>query len=193
LTSSGTLYGTTTFGGESGKGATFAVTSSTSGYSERLLYSFNGGKKDVANPEGGVISDSQGNLFGTGQSSGTKNRGGVFKLSAVGAAYKESLLYSFKGGKSDGFGPITALTEDGAGNLYGTTPDGGTYSGGIAFELSPPSSGKKYIETILVMFDTKSGGGVPKGGLLLGAGNVLYGTALEGGTDGVGVAFKVTI
>ena len=74
----GELYGTTSVGGKHGAGTVFKISQSGA---EQVLYSFTGGA-DGAYPEGNVILDSVGNLYGSTQQGGTRSTGVVFKLKA---------------------------------------------------------------------------------------------------------------
>ena len=92
---------------------------------------------DGAYPHVGRIADRAGNLYGTTQSGGASKFGSgtVFKLSPSGT---ETVLYSFTGG-SDGANPEAGLIADRAGNLYGTTMDGGaSYSGASSSRRAGP-------------------------------------------------------
>ena len=91
-----------------------------------MLYSFTG-TKDGQNPQGGLIIDSAGNLYGVTSLI-------VFKLSPKG---KLTVLHTFAGGPNDGASPQGGLIMDSAGNLYGTTSGGGTSFNGTVFELMP--------------------------------------------------------
>jgi len=99
--------------------------------------------RDGANPNGGLISDSAGNLYGVTEYGGTYNYGTVYKLTPqTGGGYSETALYNFTG-QSDGGLPTGRLVFDSAGNLYGGTYYGGTpdceYNSGcgVLYELSP--------------------------------------------------------
>jgi uncharacterized repeat protein (TIGR03803 family) len=131
----GNLYSTTGAGGTFDYGTVFKLSSNTSGgYDESVLYSFTGGN-DGAGPWGGLITDSAGNLFGTTFAGGAHNQGVVFKLSpAAGGGYTESVLYSFTGG-NDGGNPEAGLIFDSAGNLCGTTANGGNSNNGVVFKI----------------------------------------------------------
>jgi uncharacterized repeat protein (TIGR03803 family) len=151
---------------------------------ESVLYAFQGGS-DGAGPESNPIMDGNGNLFGTTFDGGASNRGTVFKLAADGM---ENVLYAFTYG-SDGFFPTAGLVEDGAGNLYGTTSDGGVKCGGggcgTVFKLTPEGT-----EEVLYSFK-KARGDHPYAGLLLDSDGTLYGTAPNGGKYKDGVVFKL--
>ena len=139
----GNLYGTTEFGGGSigcrstignGCGTVFKLTPSGT---ETVLYSFTGGG-DGAEPFAGLIADAAGNFYGTTSQGGASNDGTVFKLTPSGT---ETVLHSFTDGSDGGF-PLAGLITDAAGNLYGTTSQGGGGSGcgdsgcGTVFEIA---------------------------------------------------------
>jgi uncharacterized repeat protein (TIGR03803 family) len=121
----GNLYGTTPIGGIYGgacgsKGCGIVFKIEPSG-TETVLYSFSGGS-DGANPQyATLICDTKGNLYGTASAGGDSNLGVVFKLNKKG---KETVLYSFMGG-ADGASPYSGVIRDQAGNLYGSTLQGG--------------------------------------------------------------------
>ena len=129
----GNLYGTSTEGGDLncappyGCGTVFKLTKAGK---LTVLHSFTG-KADGAGPDGSLIRDAAGNLYGA--SSGGNGR--VFKLTKAG---KLTVLYSFTGGV-DGAGPNGGLIRDVAGNLYGTTAYGGdpACNCGVVFKVEP--------------------------------------------------------
>jgi len=186
---SGNLYGTTTFGGgtgcsfNAGCGTVFKLTPTKTGYAESVLYGFAGGN-DGDGPQGGVIMDHSGALYGTTErGGGSADNGTVFKLTPGKSGYTEQVLYRFAGG-SDGSSPLGGLVADPSGVLYGTTLIGGgalRCSGGcgIVFELVPSGSG--YRERILHRFTSGSDGATPADSLLIDAQGALYGTAATGG------------
>ena len=118
--SHGALYGTTIHGGipSGGYGTVFKLTPSGSGYSESVLYAFQGGY-DGAYPFAGVIADKRGALYGTTYTGGPSGGGSVYKLTHSHSGYTKTILYGFMGG-SDGATPQGTLYMDGAGNLFGT-------------------------------------------------------------------------
>jgi uncharacterized repeat protein (TIGR03803 family) len=129
VTRAANLYGTSYFGGPSNAGVVYKV--DVANKHETVLYSFAGA--NGANPEGGVISDSAGNLYGTTVNGGASSAGVVYKLDTIG---QETLLYSFKGG-TDGANPLAGLILNSAGNLYGTASNGGNSLTGVVFALDP--------------------------------------------------------
>ncbi len=201
----GNLYGSTNAGGASGNcsggcGTVFKL--DTSG-NETVLYSFKGGNDGATPGFGSLIRDEAGNLYGTTADGGSGGGcsfsfgcGTVFKLDPAG---NETVLYSFKGG-SDGESPVAGLIMDVAGNLYGTTQDGGSGSGcsfgcGTVFKLDPAGN-----FTVLHSFTGGSDGTQPLAALIFDQAGNLYGTTEEGGSgtctvingvSGCGTVFKL--
>jgi uncharacterized repeat protein (TIGR03803 family) len=113
----------------------------------KTLFPFKNNNEDGANPFAGVISDQAGNLYGTTEDGGANGSGTVFKLTSnEGGAWTESVLYSFCSLPkcSDGAYPFSKLIFDRAGNLYGTTTEGGNSNElcpnrmcGTVFKLGP--------------------------------------------------------
>jgi len=178
------LYGVTFAGGASGNGTVFQLTPSKGVWTETVLYNFAGGS-DGANPEGGVIFDQAGDIYGTTYAGGSPGYGTVYKLTHSVSGWTENVIYAFGSG-SDGANPVAFLIIDKTGNLYGTTS--GSFSGlpagyGTVFRLSAAKSG--WRETVLHSFTGGVDGGNPFDSLLLLGGN-LYGTARDGGSSGFG-------
>ena|SRR6202050_5595054 len=137
---SGNLYGTTRIGGAHNYGAVFELAPKADGtWAEKVVHSFTFG--DGSNPEGSLIFDSLGNLYGTTFEGGAHNNAGVvFELSPKTGV--EEVLHSFDPRNHlDGAGPTAGLIFDASGNLYGTTSEGGTgtckYGCGTVFEITP--------------------------------------------------------
>jgi len=158
-------------------------------------------EKDGCDPLAGLVMDASGALYGTtymGGPSGGDNKGIVYRLSKTAAGkWKYKILYSFLG-LPDGQHPRCRLTFDKAGNLYGTTESGGTFTAGTAFELSPTASGF-WLETVIFDFAVNSRGALPKAGAVFDAAGNLYGTTGSGGNTGgacgslgCGVVYEIT-
>ena len=179
----GNLYGTTSFGGTFGVGAIYKLTPSGSGWTESILYNFQG-TDDGQNPVGGVILDQAGNLYGTTFDGGTNGGGTVYELSPSGTF---NVLYSFVGGYG---GPYNKLTFDAQGNLYGFTNAEGLYGFGSIFKLSPGTSG--WTLTDLHDFTNGTDGGLPYGSVAVDTNGNVFGTAVTGGSDNQGVLFEIT-
>ncbi|HLY01297.1 MAG TPA: choice-of-anchor tandem repeat GloVer-containing protein [Candidatus Cybelea sp.] len=176
----GAIYGITGGGGYvacyHGCGTVFKLTPSGSAYKERILYKFTGGA-DGESPDGGLIMDGAGTLYGTtlGGSSGCPpGCGTIYALTPTKSGYVHNVLYSFKGG-SDGYGSYGGLSIDSSGALYGTTAEGGAHNAGTAYKLTPTKSG--YEKSTLFSFSPRHDA-EPLASLLLGKRGVLYGTAL---------------
>ena len=158
---------------------------------ERVLYSFQGGT-DGFRPDGPLVLDPAGNLYGTTVYGGADGWGTVFELSPDGqGGWSETILYSFTGG-ADGQQPATALTLDSHGNLFGTTPGPSSCSRycGSVFELSPGGSGWTF--TLLHAFRGKKDGGEVAGGLTMDTAGDLFGTTIGGGSKGYGTVFQLS-
>lgn len=180
MDSAGNIYGTTKTGGTSGRGSVFEISPSGT---ETLLYSF-GGAADGAYPLAGLVMDSAGNLYGTTYEGGSNNQGTAFKISAAGT---ETVLYSFAGGTTDGANPQASLIMDSSGNLYGTTYNGGVYSEGVVFKISPTGT-----ETVLYPFGFASPDGAnPQAGLVMDSAGNLFGTTYSGGSYQFGTVFEI--
>ena len=132
-------------------GVTFFVAALPAGaQAEAVLHSFNPGTRDGLNPQGSLIFDNFGNLYGTTYGGGvngcfgsTFNCGTVFELSPTsGDGWAEKILHNFGRGQ-DGSSPSAGLVFDASGNLYGATDLGGAYGYGIVFELSPSKDGSR--------------------------------------------------
>jgi uncharacterized repeat protein (TIGR03803 family) len=188
---SGNAYGTTVTGGSYGCGTVFQLKPVGSGWQQHTLWAFTC-LADGKNPYGGVILDAAGDLYGTtvaGGSGGTcagDGCGTVFKLTQSRGNWSENVLYNFTGG-NDGFGPGSGVVSDDAGNLYGTTPDGGLYSMGVVYELS-----RNGTFTVIHAFTGGADGGVGSLGSLLYNAGKFYGVSEIGGTAGAGTAFQLT-
>ncbi len=176
MDSAGNLYGAAYQGGIAGagvnqRGAGVVFKIDTAGR-YTVLYSFTGGA-DGSGPFAGVIVDAAGTLYGTTYYGGLEpgSYGVVYKLSLLG---QETVLYSFKG-PPDGANPYAGVTADAAGNLYGTTYNGGGYALGVVYKLSAAGQ-----ETVLFSFgSTRGSGNHPTGGVILDSAGDIFGGAAE--------------
>jgi uncharacterized repeat protein (TIGR03803 family) len=138
LDRAGNLYGTTYFGGSSGRGTVFTMKTNGTGF--RLLHSFAGGPADEYGPLAALILDAAGNLYGTTYFGGSSGNGTVFTMKTDGTGF--TVLHPFPASPSNGGSPQAPLILDGAGNLYGTTHFGGSSGRGTVFTLpvAPPAA-----------------------------------------------------
>jgi uncharacterized repeat protein (TIGR03803 family) len=157
--------------------------------SEVVIYSFPRTARPIVtgcNPQGTLVADSAGNLYGTTPKCGAFESGIVFELVRPvppSTEWTETVLYSFTGG-SDGQYPYAGLTFDAAGNLYGTTNEGGTSGLGTVFELTPPTAGGgQWTESVLYSFlGGPADGASPKSdGVAFDHSGNLYGVTTAGG------------
>ncbi len=191
----GNLYGSTSAGGYpscGGDGCGVVFELDTTG-KETVLYQFLGGN-DGADPNGDLVRDTAGNLYGTAYWGPYGGGGVAFQVDRNG---NEAVLHQFDG-LPDGESPVAGVLRDGKGNLYGTNSAGGggaCWGGcGTVFKLS--KTGK---ETILYRFLASPDGAFPYAGLVPGATGNFYGTTYNGGdqacTDmgpGCGTVFEVS-
>jgi uncharacterized repeat protein (TIGR03803 family) len=193
----GNLYGTTVAGGTfQQNGTVYKLSASGSGWTENVLYSFQGtGLTGGANPNGGLIADQFGNLYAATTNDGGMWHGGgaVSELTPSGSQLTFNLVYDFGGSGCCQCGSWRTLAMDHAGNLYGTTLCGGVYRRGSVFELMPSVGGWTYAS--LHDFTGGRDGAYPISNLVFDAMGNLYGTASAGAAGscigGCGVVFEI--
>jgi uncharacterized repeat protein (TIGR03803 family) len=185
----GGLIGTTLAGGLQNAGTVFSLTppfricrSVVCPWTETLPGDF--GALFLQPSYGEVAFDHAGNIYGTVAFGGQENYGAVYELSRSGSGWVEAILYSF--GDPDAMYPAHNVILDSAGNLYGTTDEGGAYSLGTVFELEHSGSG--WSKKILASFGQPGSGigGYAVAGLIMDAAGNLY-----GGTTGDGAMASV--
>ncbi|MGA8763160.1 MAG: choice-of-anchor tandem repeat GloVer-containing protein, partial [Candidatus Sulfotelmatobacter sp.] len=201
MDAAGNLYGAASVGGDGTSqdlGIIYELSPPSGGsgaWTFTNLFLFSNTSADGGSPMGTLIFDHAGNLYGTTSSGGASNDGAVFKLSppsAPGGTWTETVLHSFSG--ADGWFPVAGLYLDGAGNLYGTTVQGGNMTAcggsgcGVVFKLSPGSGGT-WTEMLLHRF-ARTDGSQPYGSLTFYHGN-FYGTTFTG-SNFAGTVFELT-
>jgi uncharacterized repeat protein (TIGR03803 family) len=198
--STGNLYGTTFYGGNEGTqcaptgcGTVFELVANNGKWTEKVLHTFcsTSSCPSGGGPGGGVIFDASGNLYGTAQYGGLYGFGTVFELSPSNGGWTEKVIHNFNNNGKDGFYPHGGLTLDSAGNLYGTTAQGGANAcGGVdncgtVFELIRSNGG--WTEKVLYNFEGNGKDGYfPAGGVTLDATGNVYGATESGGADSLG-------
>jgi uncharacterized repeat protein (TIGR03803 family) len=211
IDASGSLYGTTLRGGRSGAGTAFELRpTGKTHWAERILQNFCAGS-DIctkgSDPAVTLVSDEQGNLYGTSNDGGedcdgtskVTCGGGVFMLLPMRPA---QMIYHFCQSPNceDGFHPHGELVIDKHGDLYGTTRRGGASTAcgdkrgcGTIFKLN---YGAQWTEQVLHDFCSAGGkectdGEFPVAGLIFGPSGKLYGTSRSGGMYDHGTIFEL--
>jgi uncharacterized repeat protein (TIGR03803 family) len=213
LDSQGNLYATNPGANGAQGGYVFELSPPSGGsglWTQTILYSFTFASLDAFQPQGGVIFDANGNLYGTTESGGVNGEGTVYELTPPSGGtgpWTESVLYSFGSApfSVDGRYPLSGVTFDSSGNLYGTTVNGTAIgneaAGGVIYELSPPSGGSgSWSEVVLLNFYNTSNdndGDGPYAGVTLDPQGNVYGTAIDGGNTtcaggSCGVVFELS-
>jgi uncharacterized repeat protein (TIGR03803 family) len=168
--------------------AGLAANAQTSPY--KVIHQFTGTTGSF--PVGNLVADASGNFYGvTSQDTGETGNcaglgcGNVFKLyQTTSGGWASTNLHKFAGGTKDGSSPQAGLVFDSAGNLYGTTWQGGLYGGGVAFKLVPVSGGGWTYSVIYNFGATYAAGEGPQAGLVIDSAGNLYGSTISGGNTG---------
>jgi uncharacterized repeat protein (TIGR03803 family) len=194
----GSLYGTASVGGTGqfcsvGCGVVFKLQppvtfchSVSCPWTETVLYQF-GGIPDGGFPSGELLFDEAGNLYGT-TALGGRDGGVLYELTPSGNSWTESIVHDFSG--SDGLVPYGGVISDNAGNLYGTTQEGGAHFAGNVFQFTHSGSG--WTGTFLHNFQPPSDGRDPSAGLILDQAGNLYGASTDSGPGGGGTIFELS-
>lgn len=174
------FYGTAFYGGASGYGTVFTMTSNGN---VTTLHSFN--SNDGAYPTGGLFQATGGTLYGTATNAGAFGLGTIFTITPQGSF---RTLHNFHG--TDGFLPNSPLTEANNGRFYGTTYDGPDPGIGSSYKITQKG---KFTTLHVFCLSICSDGGLPYGGLVQGTDGNLYGTNFGGGSDELGTIFMMTL
>jgi len=182
----GNLYGTTVSGGAYNQGTVYKLAPDGT---ETILHSFNPGVNfDGFGPEGSLLLDGAGNLYGTTTGGGMLG-GGLGTLYKIDASGNYSILYSFGQTATDALVPQAGVIMDSNGILYGATTGGGLYGDGTVYTFNTATG----VETVLYSFGATSiDGNQPKWELTMDSFGNLFGTTQLGGTNNLGTVFVVT-
>jgi len=186
LDGQGNLYGTSALGAKCPKncGSVFELSPQGGSWKFTILHTFKGGT-DGQYPDGGLLMDSAGSLYGTTISGGASSRGLAFRLANTNGAWKLKKLYSFSGG-TDGGDPAGTLVFGSDGSIYGLTLYGGAYGQGVLYKVFINVKGN-WKEKVLYSFKGGKSGAHPYG-LSLDSAGKLYGFATN--TPGWGFVFQ---
>jgi uncharacterized repeat protein (TIGR03803 family) len=201
----GTSSGTAGAGESCGTVWELVYNSTTLTYTENTLYTFTGGTVGCT-PQGGVIRDSSGNLYGTTAGGGVPSTicgngcGVVFKLAKTSSGYVESVLHTFVG--ADGQSPMGSIATSNFADfsniqrvhLYGTTQKGGASNLGTTWEITLPVSGSSLSFKSLHSFSGGTTDGATPTGTLYATQNGMsfIGTTQTGGTNNLGTVFQIS-
>lgn len=191
LDKNGNVFGTASTGGNFGCsigcGVVYELVKSNN-WSESVLHTFTGTDGQFPNA---VLLPVGGTLYSTTWYGGSTGNGTVFALTPSGSSWKESVLYSFDG-TTGGSAPAAGVIADTRGNLYGTTYKFDGDNDGVAYELRKRSH-NSWKDRVLYSFTGQGGGEDPYAGLLMPSQRKLYGTTIEGGSNGEGAAFELVL
>jgi hypothetical protein len=201
----GAVYGTTYFGGyncphnsNQGCGTAFVLRPPTVGgvWSETLIHVFQAGK-DGGEPNGDLILNNDGDLYGTAGGGPSGDAGIIFRLRKDKAgAWQKMTLYGFNSNGEFGSDPLGGLTFDSSGNLYGTTYSAARTSG-LGFRLNHGGApGSPWSLSVLYGFKGSPDGAQPAANLVFHDAGKLYSTTQQGGTGsacqvGCGTVFQL--
>lgn len=217
LDSAGDIFVTTTQGGgatacgEGGCGTIVEfIPNGSGGYTGKLLHAFQGGREGQT-PEAGLVLDASGNLYGAALEGGYEQGscktvtgcGLIYQLSPVTGGYKATIIYTFLG-RADGYAPVSTLTLDSSGNLYGTSYGGPAGVGDCGFPCGAiykltHGTGGSWTQSVVYAFTGGAGGDIMQAGVTLNAAGDIFGTTVGGGVEngtnacgnGCGVAYEM--
>src|SRR5260370_14580336 len=187
VSSAGSLYGITLYGGVSNAGAAFKLVRVGTTWTYSVIYSFAAGANGTGRDS--LVLGKAGNLYGTGGAGGQTDDRIVFKLTPKNGTWTESVLHTF-GAPGDGIHPI-AVTLDSAGNLYGATLSDGVSSDGVVYKLTPTPSGP-WTETILYTFPLNNTGPFPDAPLTWNASQTRLFITAVASDQSAGTVYEVT-
>jgi len=184
------LWGTTFEGGASGNGTVFKINTTSNALTTLAEFLLLGPINRGRTPQGELVSDGAGHLWGTTQQGGANGFGTVFKINLATGVQTTVAEFTGNAGTTKGALPVAGLYNDGAGNLWGSTSGGGTGNNGTLFKINTATG----VLTTVIEFTGLTGarkGRVPQAKLISdGAGN-LWGTTQQGGATNNGTIFNI--
>ncbi len=186
----GRLYGAATTGGAHGSGVIFELRPTAVGeWDFNPIYPFKG-QPDGSFPYGALLFVGSNKIYGTTYYGGDNGIGAVYELSQRRLGqWDERVIYSFQNG-TDGNSPISNLVRDAAGNLYGTTSEGGSGSGTV-FKLTPIGGGQ-WTESVVHPFAGPPDGAFAYNGMVVDRSGNFYGATVHGGDNDDGSVYQFT-
>ncbi len=191
--SDGSLYGTTSFGGEGNGGTVFTILPDGTGFSVIHSFQANGVDDNGSNPMAGLIQGQgiDGFLYGTTPLGGAVGGGAgvVFKILPNGTGFSVIHRFQCLSEFDCSYSPVAGLIQLSDGSLYGTTAGSAGDISGTVFKMSPDGTGFNIIHTFRLSADD---GRIPLAGLIQGIDGFLYGTARDSGASEFGgTVFKI--
>jgi len=193
LDSKGNLYGTTYQGGASSQGTVFELANSGGTWKETVLHTFdNIGGDDGSYPEGGLVFDAGGNLYGTAYAGGKFGDGIVFQLKPSGSKWTYKVIHAFPGTNGGQYPYAGVVVDQKNGYLYGVTYYGGViWNVGVIYQLREVSG--VWISSVVYTLLGDTLGQNSYASLAADPAGNLYGTTNTGGNFNLGSVFKLTL
>lgn len=183
------LYGTAMFGGGNSSGIAYKLTRHGSDWTYAVLHHFGG--PEGSDPQAKLLLDNNGSLYGTATAGGTWSGGTLFNLrpspnrcGALQCPWSAAVLHNFAQ-SSDGASP-ESINFDFAGNIIGTTPQGGPVNLGTVFRLTRSQGGWEF--SVLTGF-RGTATGADFGGVVADAEGNVFGA---GSSPYPGTVFEIT-
>jgi uncharacterized repeat protein (TIGR03803 family) len=199
LDAAGNVYGTTVIGGsggpcvEDGCGTVFQIRNNGDGsWTHKVIHDFTGGT-DGFGAGGPVTLDNRGNVYGVTPTGGEYGMGTIFQVRPEpNGEWTETVIHHFTGGDDGGTGFAGRLLIDNNRTIYGVATVGGAFGVGTVYQLTPAAGGG-FTFTTLYAFKGQPDGVFPYGGVVRDAAGNFYGTTYYGGTDGIGVVYRLQL
>jgi uncharacterized repeat protein (TIGR03803 family) len=188
----GFLWGVTPYGGDSfGNGTVFKVEIATGTATSVIDFSNNGTSNKGSTPQGPLVNDGAGNLWGVASAGATSGEGSVFKIAASTGVLTTVLQFStLTGANATVSNPINGLTNDGQGNLWGMASVGGGAATWAVYKIKM-SDGSFTKVAEHAQGGVSYQGRTPLAGLSGNAASPwLWGTASVGGANNLGTLFR---
>ncbi len=187
------LGGTGTGCGSSGCGIAYSLSPKNGHWRENAFYSFSSSDGNGNDTAGTLVIAPHGIVYGVQRSGGggSCNCGFVYELAPSAGIWKQTVLHTFSGLPNDGQSGSSGLAEDAAGNLYGTTINGGETGAGTVFELSPAGGGT-WAYNVIYQFGSIPDANFPEGQLAIDRSGNIYGVAQAGGIYDAGAVFRLS-
>lgn len=181
----GLPWGTTEQGGASGLGTVFKFDPATGAFTTVLEFAGPNG----SNPDGALVADGAGAMWGTAREGGANNLGTVFRINTTTGVLESVVEFTGTNGAAVGSRPKAGLWLDGAGLMWGTTSTGGAGDLGTIFSIN--TADDTFTSKVVFTGTSQSAlGSAPVAALIGGPGGSIWGTTSAGGTHDLGTVFS---